>query len=166
MGLAQKEAELAERTDQLRALTEETEFGIALPTSLRVLGREMTRVQAWLKEGDASTTTVAMEKRIEQDLLSLLEAMRRLPASTPPPPGTPLPSEPRARERELNRLIAELKMIRLLQARLNDDTMEADHGRPGDPVLPPALRRMIEPQVRSRRNPRLPLQNLATVRAR
>src|SRR5437868_15416237 len=87
VGLAQKEAELADRTEHLRALTEETEFGIALPTSLRVLGREMTKVQEWLKEGDASARTVTMEKRIEEDLLGLLEAMRRLPPTTPPPPG-------------------------------------------------------------------------------
>ena len=44
----------------------------------------------------------------------------------------------------MNRLIAELKMIRLLQSRLNDDTTEVDHGRPQTAVLPPALRREIE----------------------
>ena len=54
------------------------------------------------------------------------------------------PSDLRARERELNRLIAELKMIRLLQSRLNDDTVEVDNGRPKTAVLPPALRREIE----------------------
>ncbi|MDR3617745.1 MAG: DUF4175 domain-containing protein [Paludisphaera borealis] len=143
-GLSQKEAELADRIDQLRALTEETEFGIALPTSLRVIGREMTKVQGWLKEGDATEHTVVMEKRIEEDLLALAEAMRRLPPSTPPKPNAPLPTEPRARERELNRLIAELKMIRLLQSRLNDDTIEADHGRPKEQVLTPPLKRLIE----------------------
>jgi hypothetical protein len=56
-----------------------------------------------------------------------------------------LPSDLRARERELNRLIAELKMIRLLQSRLNDDTTDLDQGRPkATPVLTPALRREIE----------------------
>lgn len=143
-GLSQKEAELTERTDHLAALTEETEFGIALPTSLRVLSREMKKVQEWLKEGDASARTVTLEKRIEEDLLGLLEAMRRLPPTTPPPPGTPLPSDPRARERELNRLIAELKMIRLLQTRLNDDTVQVDRSRPDTPVLSTALRQEIE----------------------
>ncbi len=95
VGLSQKEAELGDRTEQLAALTEETEFGIALPTSLKVLSREMRKVQEWLKEGDASARTVKLEKRVEDDLLGLLEAMRRLPPTTPPPPGTPLPSDPR-----------------------------------------------------------------------
>jgi hypothetical protein len=144
VGLSQKEAELGDRTEQLAALTEETEFGIALPTSLKVLAREMRKVQEWLKEGDASDRTVTLEKRVEDDLLGLLEAMRRLPPTTPPPPGTPLPSDPRARERELNRLIAELKMIRLLQSRLNDDTVGVDKSRPAPPTLTPDLRREIE----------------------
>ena len=125
-------------------LVEETEFGIALPTTLRVLAREMKMVQQWLKEGDASPRTIALEKRIEDDLLGLLEAMRRLPPTTPPPPGSPLPSEPRARERELNRLVAELKMIRLLQSRLNDDTVGVDGTRPRPRSLPPSLRGEIE----------------------
>jgi hypothetical protein len=128
----------------LAALTEETEFGIALPTSLKVLAREMRTVQGWLKEGDASARTVTLEKRVEDDLLGLLEAMRRLPPTTAPPPGTPLPTEPRARERELNRLIAELKMIRLLQSRLNDDTVGVDKTRLVAPTLTPELRREIE----------------------
>jgi hypothetical protein len=55
-----------------------------------------------------------------------------------------LPRDLRALERELNRLIAELKMIRLLQSRENDDTTEADQGRPKSPVLTPDLRRQIE----------------------
>jgi hypothetical protein len=144
IGLARKESELGDRTAQLQALAEETEFGIALPTALRVLEREMRTVQGWLAESDASPRTVKLEKRIEEDLLALLEAMRRLPPTSPPPPGAPLPSDLRARERELNRLIAELKMIRLLQSRLNDDTIEADNSRPKKDILPPALRREIE----------------------
>jgi hypothetical protein len=145
IGLSRKEAELGERTEQLTALTEETDFGIALPTALRVLAREMRRIEEWLKEADASPRTVTLEIRVEQDLLGLLEAMRRLPPTTPPAPGTPLPTEPGARERELNRLIAELKMIRLLQTRLNDDTVNVDGSRPKTPpILTPALRQEIE----------------------
>jgi hypothetical protein len=144
VGLAAKEAELAERTEQLVALTEETEFGIALPTSLRVLAHQMKKAGSWLKEGDASPRTIALEKRIEEDLLGLLEAMKRLPSSTPPPPGSPPPRDTKSLERELNRLIAELKMIRLIQTRLNDDTTDVDKARPKEPALTPELRREIE----------------------
>jgi hypothetical protein len=143
-GLSQKEAVLAERTERLLGLVEETEFGIALPTTLRVLSREMRAIEGWLKDGDASPRTIAMERRVEDDLLGLLQAIRRLPPTTPPPPGSPLPSDLRERERELNRLVAELKMIRLLQSRLNDDTVGVDKNRPSTATLPPALRREVE----------------------
>ena len=143
-GLAQKEAGLAASTEHLLALVEETEFGIALPTTLRVLGREMRVIEGWLKDGDASPRAVALEKRVEDDLLGLIQAIRRLPPTTPPPPGEPLPSNLRDRERELNRLVAELKMIRLLQVRLNDDTAGLDKARPGAAALPPDLRREVE----------------------
>jgi hypothetical protein len=143
-GLSKNEAELGERTEHLLGLVEETEFGIALPTTLRVLAREMRVIEGLLKKGDASALTIALETRVEEDLLGLLQAVRRLPASTPPPPGTPLPSDPRDRERELNRLIAELKMIRMLQVRLNDDTVDVDKTRPAKKTIPPALRREIE----------------------
>jgi len=143
-GLSQKQAELAAGTEQLLALVEETEFGIALPTTLRVLSREMRAIEARLKGVDASPRTVAMERRVEEDLLGLLQAIRRLPPTTPPPSGSPLPSDLRERERELNRLVAELKMIRLIQTRLNDDTVGVDKSRPGPSDLPPALRREVE----------------------
>lgn len=161
VGLSPKESVLGDRTDALAALAEETEFGIALPTSLRVISREMRKVQAWLKEGDATAHTVTLEKRIEVDLLGLLEAMKRLPPTTPPPPGSPLPTEPRARERELNRLIAELKMIRLLQTRLNDDTFEVDHSHPAEAVLTPALRREIEALASSQEEIRDSLEKIS-----
>lgn len=147
-GLAPKEGELADRVEELRLLTEETGFGVALPTALRVIDRQMLKVQDLLAEADASKPTIDLQKRIEEDLLALAEAMRRLPPSSPPPPGSPLPTDLRARERELNRLVAEVKMIRLLQSRLNDETIETDRSRPEDKakkdVLPPDLRRAIE----------------------
>ncbi len=144
VGLARKESELGDRTERLQALVVETEYGIALPTALRVLAGEMRKIQQWLSQGDPSPRTIALEKRVEEDLLGLLEAFRRLPPTTPPRAGAPLPTDPRARERELNRLIAELKMIRLLQVRLNDDTIDADHAHPGTAALTPALKREIE----------------------
>jgi hypothetical protein len=143
-GLSKKEAELGDRTEHLLALVEETEFGIALPTTLRVFSREMRSVQGWLKEGDVAPRTLALATRLEEDLLGLLQAVRRLPPTTPPSPGTPLSSDGRERERELNRLVAELKMVRMLQWRLNDDTVGVDKNRPTASTLPPALKRDVE----------------------
>ena len=143
-GLSKKESELAGKTEHLLGLVEETEFGIALPTTLRVLAREMHSIEEWLKAGDVASRTVAFETRIEEDFLGVLQAVRRLPPSTPPPPGEPLPTDTRERERELNRLVAELKLVRMLQARLNDETVGVDKTRPAVETLPPALRKEVE----------------------
>jgi hypothetical protein len=144
-GLSKNESELAERTEHLLALVEETEYGIALPTTLRILSREMRTIEGWLKAGDAGARSVALETRVEEDLLALVQAIiRRLSPATPPPPGAALSFEVRDRERELNRLVAELKMVRMIQSRLNDDTVEVDKSRPAGASPPPAVRQEVE----------------------
>jgi hypothetical protein len=143
-GLSKKVAEQVERMEHLFALVEETEFGIALPTTLHILAREMRSIGGWLEASDVAPRTIAMETRVEEDLVKLVGAIRRLPSETPPPRGTPFPTNNRERERELNRLVAELTMVRMLQARLNDDTVGVDKTRPAASNLPPAVRREIE----------------------
>jgi hypothetical protein len=144
-GLSKNEAELGERTEHLLALVEETEYGIALPTTMRILSREMRSIEGWLKGGDVATRTVALETRVEEDLLALVQTIiRRLSPATPPAPGTPLSFDLRERERELNRLVAELKMVRMIQSRLNDDTVGVDKARLAASASPPALRRDVE----------------------
>ena len=142
-GLSKREGEVASRAEHLLALVEETEFGIALPTTLRVLSREIHDIEGWLKDGNVAPRTIDRETRIEEDLLGVLQSVRRLPPSTPPPPGEPLPTDTRERERELNRLVAELKLVRMLQSRLNDETIGVDKTRPAA-SLPPALRKEVE----------------------
>ncbi len=143
--LSKNEAELGDRTEHLLALVEETEYGIALPTTLRILSREMRSIEGWLKGGDVAARTVALETRVEEDLLALVQAIiRRLSPATPPAPGTPLSLDVRERERELNRLVAELKMVRMIQSRLNDDTVGVDKARLAAAASPPALRRDVE----------------------
>jgi hypothetical protein len=144
-GLAKNQAEIAERTEHLLALVEETEYGIALPTTLRILSREMRSVEGSLRATDAGPRTVALATRIEEDVLALVQTiLRRLSPATPPLPGEPLSQDNRVRERELNRLVAELKMVRMIQARLNDDTVNVDKSRAGAPAPPPAIRRDLE----------------------
>jgi hypothetical protein len=144
-GLSKNEAELGERTEHLLALVEETEYGIALPTTMRILSREMRSIEGWLKGGDVATRTVALETRVEEDLLALVQTIiRRLSPATPPAPGTPLSFDVRERERELNRLVAELKMVRMIQSRLNDDTVGVDKARLAAAASPPAIRRDVE----------------------
>ena len=56
----------------------------------------------------------------------------------------PNPNNPDERERELNRLVAELKMIRILQVRVNHDTKQTDQKRGEVNDLSADLQRKIQ----------------------
>ena len=127
----------------LTALVEETEFGIALPAALRSITDGMIDVKERLAAADASADVIAAEKQIEEDLAALLEAMKQLPSQGDG--GRAQAGNASDRERQLNRLIAELKIVRMLQVRVNRDTKETDKKRPADAKdLPAALTKRIE----------------------
>ena len=143
VGLSRKESELGDRAERLRALVVETEYGIALPTARRAGGRD-EEDPGMAGPGRCLATH---HRPGETRGAGLARPPRSHPAASPhdsAPCRHPLPTDPSAQERELNRLIAELKMIRLLQVRLNDDTIDADHAHPGTAALTPALKREIE----------------------
>jgi hypothetical protein len=142
VGLGKSEGRIVELANELITLVEETEFGIALPAALLMVRDAMADVQASLAEGDGSPKVIEAERQIEADLAALLDAMKQLPSSKMS--NRKAQKGARDRERELNRLIAELKMIRLLQIRTNQKTVEADRARAGLAALSAALKEKIE----------------------
>jgi hypothetical protein len=126
-GLAKSEEQIMQIGDELTSLVEESEFGIALPAALRAVVSEMDDVKHSLAAADASESVVAAEKQIETDLKDLLDAMKQMPSTGKP--DNKKPQNGQDRERELNRIIAELKMIRILQLRVNADTKNVDDKR-------------------------------------
>jgi hypothetical protein len=92
---------------------------------------------------DASPDVVVAEKQIEEDLQTLLDAMKQLPSSGG---GNGRAGNSRSdRERQLNQIIAELKMVRMLQVRVNRDTKDVDGHRPAEArEITAALTRKIE----------------------
>jgi hypothetical protein len=141
VALAGGEAKLVVIGEGLTALVEETEFGIALPAALRSVTDGMTEVKERLAAADASEEVVAAEKQIEEDLQALLEAMKQLPSQGDS--GRQQAGNAADRQRQLNRIIAELKMVRMLQVRVNRDTKDVDKKRP-EKDLPALLTRRIE----------------------
>jgi hypothetical protein len=142
VALAAAENKLIVIGEGLTALIEETEFGIALPAALRSITDGMTEIKERLAAADASAEVVTAEKQIEEDLQTLLDAMKQLPANG----GDGRSGNSRSdRERQLNQIIAELKMVRMLQVRVNRDTKDVDGHRPAEAKdLPAALTRRIE----------------------
>ena len=142
VGLGKSEGRSVEMANELITLVEETEFGIALPAAMIMVRDAMADVELRLADGDGSDEVIADEKRIESDLETLLDAMKKMPASKPS--NRKAQKGQQDRQRELNRLIAELKMIRLLQVRTNERTVEVDGVR-GDAEDPPTpVRKQVE----------------------
>lgn len=128
VALANSEGRIIAVADDLIALVEETEFGIALPAALTMVRESMAGVKESLAKADASEPVVAREREIEEDLKGLLTAMKQMPSSKDSNPSDPQNAS-RQRERELNKLVAELKMIRMVQIRVNKATIQTDGGR-------------------------------------
>jgi hypothetical protein len=142
VGLARSEGKIMALADELISLVEETEFGIALPAAMRVVRDEMEVVQTSLAKGDADARIVADERQVEADLQALMEAMKQMPAAGRGKPGKK--GSPQERERELNRLIAELKLIRLLEQRVHKETVSTDQQRGEAAALPAGIRKLVE----------------------
>ena len=162
VGLAKAEQRIIDLGSELLTLVEETEFGIALPAALLVVLDQMSEVQERLAAGDGSEPVVEAERQIEADLKELLEAMKQMPAK-----GQNQRAQRGAqdRRRELNRLIAELKLIRMLQQRTNRQTSDLDGKRPAEAkTLPAELREKIEALADQQDHVREAAQRLADER--
>lgn len=145
VALSQLEAKLISIGDGLTALVEETEFGIALPAALRSVTEAMADVKDRLAKADASDEVIAMEKQVEADLEELIDAIKQLPSKNSGQGDRQNGGNANDRERELNRLIAELKMVRMLQVKVNRETKDVDGSRPEDAkALAAALIQRIE----------------------
>jgi septal ring factor EnvC (AmiA/AmiB activator) len=148
VGLGKKEAKMVAAADELIGLVEETEFGIALPAALTAVRDEMDDVRGSLDKADAGAAVVEAEKQIETDLKALIGAMKQLPTTDPNNDRRKAKGKNGGREeqeRQVNRLIAELKLVRLLQTRVNHGTAEVDKARAAAPTAVTAeTRKKIE----------------------
>src|SRR5262249_37444623 len=81
VALSKAEGKLIVIGESLTSLVEETEYGIALPAALRSITEMMTDVKESLAKADASPEVVLLEKQIEEDLQTLLDAIKQLPSN-------------------------------------------------------------------------------------
>ncbi|MFI5381720.1 MAG: hypothetical protein ACHRHE_20680 [Tepidisphaerales bacterium] len=116
-GAEQRVADVAEQTVQL---IEETQFSVALPPILKNIQRRCLYVTADLQAGHGGIEVVAAQKQIEQDIQELLETFKN---SYTPSSGN---SQCKSCGGNKNKLLAELKVLRLLQIRVNQETKDED----------------------------------------
>jgi hypothetical protein len=109
--------------DDTNDLIKETEFSVALPPALAEIHDSCAAISDRLQSGVANEATIAAEKQVEQDLQDLIDTFKELQSDPGPP------SNCRGCKGNKNKLIAELKVLRMLQSRVNKQTIQADASR-------------------------------------
>ena len=135
--LAASETHIANLAETTAQLIEDTEFSFALPPVLRNIQRRAIYVTSDLNIGKGDAPVILAEKKIERDLVDLIETFKQ---STNASPGQ---SRCKGCKGDKNKLLAELKAIRLLQTRVNEETQELDVHRAALKQLPKELQDQI-----------------------
>jgi hypothetical protein len=100
-----------------------TQFSVALPPALEEIKANCQSVADRLDTGNADVPLVDDQKQIEHDLQDLLDTFKQLAAQ---PAG---PSNCRGCKGNKNKLLAELKVLRLLQTQVTTHTARVDAQR-------------------------------------
>ena len=99
-----------------------TEFSVAFPTALGDIVAKMELVRDQLGQGLGNDEVVLQELEIEADLEGLLNALKQ--ASKPSPEGES--GECQGCKGNMNKLLAELKMVRQMEVSLQSQTQRID----------------------------------------
>jgi hypothetical protein len=136
--LSDKEDEIAKQALAALALVEAEGSAVAFAEVFRQVHADMETVAARLRRTDTGTVTVTIENDIIATLREMIEALKKSIADMdgPRPPKPPRPPE-KPRDPPLIDPIAELKMIRALQVRINARTEVYGNQYRGEQAPPP-----------------------------
>ncbi len=120
--LADSEALIITQANDCIELCELTEFSVVFPTALSDISSKMEMVRDQLQGGLGNDEVVLQEMEIEADLEGLLGALKQ--ASKPNPEGEA--GECMGCKGNMNKLLAELKMVRQMETSLQIQTQRLD----------------------------------------
>ncbi len=135
--LALSEQHIVTIADQTIDLINETQFSVALPPALQSIQRRCILIVNDFQQGRDSDETIGSEKQVERDLQDLIDTFKQLAASK-------MGNGQCNCKGDKNKLLAELKVLRMLQLRVNEETADTD-GRRAKAMseLSPAMRDKI-----------------------
>jgi hypothetical protein len=105
-------------------LVELTQFSVVLPTALGAVEADMNTVADTLRDGRADDSLVTTERKIEADLQALLDALKDAVTDS-----DVKPSRCKCCGCNKNKLLAEVRMLRWMEAALNGDTRRIDRAK-------------------------------------
>jgi hypothetical protein len=135
--LAPAETAIVRICDETLELINQTQFSVALPPALDEIKSNCMSVADRLGSGTVDMPVVEDQKQIEQDLANLLDTFKQLAAQ----PGGP--GNCRGCKGNKNKLLAELKTLRVLQARVNTHTTRTDAQRVAEATASPQMQSKI-----------------------
>jgi len=141
--LGETETSIVRIADQTVDLIEQTGFSLALPPAIRHVQQQMATIAATLADAKADAPLVQSEVRVERDLQDLLDTFKELAAAKVTPGSCNCKGDH-------NKLEAELKVVRLMQVRVNDQTLTADGERAKAPRVAADLPANINPLLRDK----------------
>lgn len=104
-------------------LVEITQFSVVLPSALGAIETDMNGVADSLRDGKADDELVATQKKIESDLQALLDALKDAANASS------YPSQCKGCKGDKNKLLAEVRMLRWMEAGLNKDNLSVDKSK-------------------------------------
>ncbi len=125
--LAAQEEKLAILAAQTSNLVTDTGWSLVLPLALESIQGQMLGVTADLRVGLATQPVIDDQRAIEAALRELLDTLKQAASNRSANPQQGQCGQCGA---DKNAMLAELRMIRLLQSRVNDQTARADAQRP------------------------------------
>lgn len=148
-GLAPPEQEIVVLAADTIDLCEQTEFSIAMPAALSAVRGKMVYLTEDYAKGRGGQRIVKTTRGVEEDLIALIDAMElsnmNQDPSDPPPPQQQNPRD--QEQREINQILAELRMLRIMQAATNEAVVRVERDRQSGDV-PESQLREREVQVR------------------
>lgn len=152
--LSRRESMILVEAEKALAVLREEGSAVAFPEAVEQMREDMDDVVVRLAQFKVDKITQGIEEDIiaalEEMIAALQKAQKELEEQPPPPPSEPGPPQ----EPPLIDRLAELKMIRSLQMRVNTRTqrftelVEGDEGQAREPDLVEALRQLAERQQR------------------
>ncbi len=154
---ADKEDEIVKEADKALGLLQAEGSAVAFAKVFEQVRKDMKIVEANLKRTDVAENTQAVEEDIINTLKEMIEALKQAKKDQdqkpkkpmpPPPPGMP----PKPQDQKLISDLAELKMIRSMQQRINTRTELYGKQIPKDQetVPPPETATTVEEQKKLR----------------
>ena len=153
--LSVKETDIVMKADQALLLLREEGTAVAFPEAVEQVREDMQQVVHRLAQAKVGEITQSIEEDIIAALEEMIEALKKaqedMENRPPPPPGPPGPQQ----DPPLIDLLAEVKMIRALQMRINRRTERYSKLIEGEQALKAelveALQRLAEREARIHR---------------